>query len=344
MGHTSEAMAYYEQSRDVYQELGNERRAAEQEVNALNLEVALGSDPADVTRRLTNAIATLRKLGYVDFEVQAMLVQGVSEASSGHLAEARRILHEAASIASERSLKDRIMSLRVAMANVAFLQSDYEGARTILLDAAAHDGSAPDVRIALGRVHLRLGDFDGAKKQLEQAAAQVESTGELTLVPLLHESFGELFLEAGSLDAARKHFQQAVASAVRDVPDDATLEAQCHLGAVPATLASVHKVHVQVECALDEARMEFQAQQYAEVLDTLRQIDRQHAQGATIGPELEAQAHYWRGAALARRGETAAADSERASARKLILQIQAALPEQYRNSFISRSSIRPLIE
>ena len=338
MGRTSEAVAYYERSRDVYRQIGNERRAAELEVTAVNLQIVLGLDPAEVTHRLTNALATFRKLGYADFEVFAMQVQGESEAASGRLAEARRILQKATSIATERDLKNRLTLLRVTTADVAVLQSDYEGARTILVDALASDSSVPEVHITLGRVLVRLGDFDGAKQHLEQALAQVESTGAMRLAPQLYESFGELSLESGSPDAARTHFQHAVASAVRDVPGAATLVAQCYLGVESAALRSFHKAHVRAECALQRARKEFQERQYAKVLRTLE------LGSVTVGPELNAQAHYWRGLALARRGETIAAATERSSATKLIAQIRSSLSEQYRSRFVSRATIRPLVE
>ncbi len=341
MGHASQATGFFERSRDVYRQLGDERRAAEQEVNAVILQVALGRDPAEVAKRLPNALATLRKLGYVDFEVMAMKAQGENEAAAGRLKAAKRTLHEAAAIATERGLKNHLTLLKVAEANVAFLESDYEGARKMLSDALALDSTAPDAHIALGRVLVRLGDFDAAKQHLEQAQSQVVSTGAMASAPLLHETLGELLNEAGSPEAARKHFEAAVTAEVGDLPGAAALEAQCHLGAIPPALASVHKASVHAECALERARGEFQARQYAKVLDTLRRIP---PQGVEIGPELEARAHYWRAAALARRGETAGADTERSSARKLVMQIQRTIPEQYRHRFISRASIRPLVE
>jgi hypothetical protein len=60
--------------------------------------------------------------------------------------------------------------------------------------------------------------------------------------------------------------------------------------------------------------------------------------------ELEARMHYWRGLALGKQGDTAAASAERLSARQLVMQIQASLLEPYKNRFVSRASIRPLVE
>jgi tetratricopeptide (TPR) repeat protein len=341
MGHASQAMTYYERSRDAYRALGDERRAAEQEVNAVALQVSLGRDPVEISKRLTNTLATLRKLSLADFEVQALQAQGENEAAAGHLEAAQRTLHEAAAIANERGLRNQLRLLNVAVARVSVLQNDYESARKLLSDAVADGTMAPDVHIGLGHVLARLGDFDNAREHLERAHAQMSSTGEMALAPLLHEAYGELLADAGSSEAARKHFQEAASSAAGDLPTAAALEARCHLGSFPADLTSVHNVTVRAECAVEEARRAFERRDHGKALETLRHVQ---TVGVEIGPELMARLHYWRASALARQGDTASADEERASARKLASQIQATLSSQFKDRFASRGSIRPLME
>ena len=60
----------------------------------------------------------------------------------------------------------------------------------------------------------------------------------------------------------------------------------------------------------------------------------------TLSSELQAQVHYWRGRAMAARGDRSGAQSEEDEARKLIRTLQASLPEQYRDGFAARPDIR----
>jgi tetratricopeptide (TPR) repeat protein len=340
MGRTSQALGYYERSLDVYRQLGSERRAAEQEVNSVSLQVALGAAPGEVARRLTNALATLRALGHVDFEVAALQAQGDNEAGAGRLAEAKRILHEATTLATERGLKNRLLPLRVATANVAFLEADYEGARKILVEALA-EGSTEDVHLALGRVLVRVGNFDGARQHFETARARLRSSGVMVLEPLLEESLGELFREMGREEVARQHFRQAVSMLEQHTPIPAGIEAECHLGVMPETLSRVHNVHVRAECALERARVEFQAGRYTTVTNLLHDIP---PSDANIGLELQARVHYWSALALARQGQAAASSAERDAGRRLAAKIQASLSEKDRASFARRATMRPLLD
>ena len=65
------------------------------------------------------------------------------------------------------------------------------------------------------------------------------------------------------------------------------------------------------------------------MLDALKHVQ---TPGVEIGPELMARVHYWQASALARQRDTAGADRERASARKLIAGIQATLPRAVQRS------------
>lgn len=355
MGQAVEAVRYYQTSRDVYRQIGDERRAAEQEVNAAGLEVAHGGDLNDVRRRVTNARAALRKLGYVDFEVFAMQVQAAIERGAGRLTEARRLLAEASSIATERNLRSHLTSLKVDAAITESLVNDYQAARS-LLESIVDAGDAPlEARIALGRLNVRLGDLTSAKSHLQAAAAAMRATGEMTLGPLIHESLGELAMESGNLDDARVHFKQAAAGAASALPDPASVEAHCHLAALVkganarADLeAAIDRwrqlghTHLQVACALDLARVEYEQQRFSRVTDILKGL----AMGgdSSIGPEREAQKHLWRGRALIAQGDKTAGAAELAAARALATQVQQSLPEHARQAFAARASIRPLLE
>jgi tetratricopeptide (TPR) repeat protein len=185
-----EAGRYYQQSRDVYQQIGDERRAAEQEVNAAALLVAGNADEA--FRRLANARATFHARGYVDFEVFAMQVQAESLAKMGRLDEALRLLREAASIATERQLKDRLAEVKMWVGNVQILQGDYEAARKILEEVLAGDSAPAQAQISLGRAYLGLGNLAQAKTHLDSGLARVRKSGESDLIALAEQAIAEL--------------------------------------------------------------------------------------------------------------------------------------------------------
>jgi hypothetical protein len=63
-----------------------------------------------------------------------------------------------------------------------------------------------------------------------------------------------------------------------------------------------------------------------------------------LGPALQAEIHYWRGHAMAERGERAGAESETAAAQTIMKELRASLPETYRESFASRIDIRPVLQ
>ena len=192
MGKISEAVGYYEQSRRVYEAVGDQRRAAEQDVNAAGLAVTAGGNVDSALRRLMNARAVLHKLGYVDFEVTAMLGQGEAELAAGRVAESVRVLREGSSLATERQLTNRLAELKTMIAAAEIVQGNYEPARQALEPLAASADVTPETRIVLARVYVRLGDFSGARQQLERASADVRRTGEAGINALIDRALGEL--------------------------------------------------------------------------------------------------------------------------------------------------------
>ena len=340
----------------MYQEIGDERSAAEQEVNTGSLWVDYGNDPTQV-RRLENARAT--------FEARLRRFRGLrdagacreSHAAAGRLSEALRLLREATSLATERQLKKHLTLLKVRTGSVGLLQSDYEAARKVLEEVVASGDVTPEARIALGRTYVRLGNFAEATRQLEAASADVRRTGETKLLHLVDESLGELAYESGQLDVARARFQETAAASRQSLPDPASIEASCHLASLGgATMTAAQfeqvlkasieqartmgQVIVQGMCVVDLARVQVQQQRYAEALETLQGISSDPQ--ISLGPEVEAQRHYWRGRAMAARGDQQAGDAERSAALTTVTKLRDSLPEKYRQGFTGRTSIRPL--
>lgn len=76
-----------------------------------------------------------------------------------------------------------------------------------------------------------------------------------------------------------------------------------------------------------------------EALSALEEIGPDSAE-RTLGAELQAQVHYWRGQALAARGDRAGAQSEESTARALLEALRRSIPEPYHQRFASRPDIR----
>jgi hypothetical protein len=98
---------------------------------------------------------------------------------------------------------------------------------------------------------------------------------------------------------------------------------------------------LEARCRVYLARIDVGERRLEEALETLRVItpDGERA----LGPELQAQVHYWRSRALMARGDRAGAQSEETVARKLVADLRASLPAQYRGGFESRADIHLII-
>ena len=358
MGAAAAAAAYYDQSRDVYQSIGDERRAAEQEVNAAALRVPYAND-ASVVRGLENARATFRRLGHVDFEVFAMQVMTESELASGRLSDALRLVREAISIATERQLKDRLSILKVRMATIGMLQGDYEHSRQVLEEVGTSAESTSESQIALGRAYVTLGDFGNAKKYLQKALADVQRRGEHDLVHAAQESLGDLAYESGDVDSAKARFAEASADVGLPMPEPAAIHAACRLASLdgePRARAAHERVLaanadraakagqrlVEARCRLELAAVEVRQGRDADALQTLDQLSKD--QQVNLGVETDALAHYWRGRALLASGDQTGAAVQRSQALAVVTRLRDALPEPSRQRFSDRTSIRPLFD
>ena len=228
MGRVREAVKYFEDGRDVYQTLGDERRSAELDVLAAGLQVDYGTGVPEALRRLANARATLRKLGHTDFEVLSMQIEALALRNSGKPQDALRLLRQALTMATERNLEDKIHALNTDIGLSNFALNDYAAARKVLESTLA--GASPDARIALARVDIRLGDLAAAKANLAEAERAVQSAGELMLLPQLHLALGELAYRSGAETEARDHFTKAAEAWAPDLANEASVEGRCFLG------------------------------------------------------------------------------------------------------------------
>jgi tetratricopeptide (TPR) repeat protein len=361
LGNRSRASGYYQQSYKLYESLGDEARAAQIQANRAALLIQSGIDAEEGLRDLQNAQAVFRKIGDRNFEVFAALLTGAHHRYAGRIVDAERELNRGLAIARERDLNDDVAALTLDLGRTRFEVGDYARARQLLREALG-DGSgprAPEARIRLAIVHTRLGDFASADTELMRAADELEEGRERWLFPLLEAASGTVAYERGALGDARMHFGRAAVIEVDPDPDGATFEARASLGLLDALEGKGAAGRAAVAESLAEARkmgrysLESRLRIYLARIDTgLRRFDDALASldgiapdGAqAIGPELQAEVHYWRARALLGRGDRAAAQTEAAAGRKLIEQLRDALPAADRDRFASRRDIRSLFE
>lgn len=234
LGRRSQALSYYREARDFYAEMGDERRAAEQEVNAANVIVLSGekAEQAAALRRLESARTVLQKLGAVEFDLFAIQVKAVNTLYAGRPGDAMRDLRAALTVAKERSLSSRIGLLTVKLAEASFVTGHYEEARVLYEQVASSEAGKDSIapQIGLARVYGRLGDPKTATVHLERAIQAIEETGHMQLAPLAFLVRGELAERAGNMIDAREHFAASSALWVDELPDAASVEARCNEG------------------------------------------------------------------------------------------------------------------
>jgi tetratricopeptide (TPR) repeat protein len=360
LGNRARAADYYQQSYKLYEILGDEPRAAQIQANRAALLIQSGLNDEGL-RDLENARAVFRKIGDRNFEVFATLVTGAYYRYHGRHTEAERELNRGLSIARERGLNDDIAALTLDLGRCRFEAGDYVAARDLFVKALG-DGtgpSGPQARIRLALVHARLGRFAAANTELREAAAALEQGRDPWLYPLLHTALGTVAYEAGRTAEARTHFRTAAALTDGDLdPDAATLEARASLGlldalegraaagraAVAASLAQAQKMgrySVEARLRIYLARIDVALRRFDDALDGLEPIPPDGPR--VLGPEVQAQVHYWRARARLGLGDRAAADAESTATRRLIESVRAALPASDGDRFAARPDIRPLL-
>ncbi len=362
LGNRAQATGYYEQSQARYEALGDGFRAAQNQANQAAVLIEWGPRPADGLRNIQNALAVVRKLGDKNFEAFCLQVIAAHYRYSGRHAEAEAELNRALAILKERNLEDDIAYVTMDLARSRFDLSDYAGARDLLVDALgdASGPRSPETRLRLGRTHVYLGDLKAAAVELSTAAREIQQRGESGLVSLLHTAQGELAYQSGDLREARAQFEQASVLWKDDLPDAASVEARAYLGlldglAAPAAARgramllaclkqanTMGRVPLEARIRLFLAQANVTARRFDEALQFLKEIPPDEG-SRTLGHELQAQAHYWPGQALAGRGDSRGAAAEFAEARKRLDALRSSLPEPDRARFTARPDIRTMI-
>jgi hypothetical protein len=142
------------------------------------------------------------------------------------------------------------------------------------------------------------------------------------------------------------------------VPDAASVEAKSYLGLVNARrdreaadkvktsmnqAKKMGRLALEAECRVHLARIYIEQRQYEDALAALSGMPLQSGE-PTIGPELEAKVHFWRGRAFEGRGDLTGAGTELSLAANLTRRLQESLSPAARDRFAARSEIRSMLE
>jgi serine/threonine protein kinase/tetratricopeptide (TPR) repeat protein len=358
LGRRKRALELYARSSEAHQAAGNELRAARVLVNRSQLRIDFGDDPDQAVNDVRNALGTFERQGDKNFQAFSRQALGSYYRYVAQYDKAEEELRKALAIAQERDLKEDIAALNIDLARVRFDQNDYAGALKLLDNVGeAFDQQSLHAWIRLARTLLRLGDFPAARDLLRRAEDDV-ARRDTEYVPLLYTTLGELEYESDRPMQARNFFNRSAMMWTEDLPDPASVEANAYAGlldirqgqaargqsAIEFSLAQAVKMRqaaIEVRCRVFLAEALLQARRPDDALGTL---DRIRFEGpATVGPELLAQARYWRGQTLAAQGKLAESDTEMRAARQLLDGVLADLPGKDRQGFGMRQDIRRIL-
>jgi tetratricopeptide (TPR) repeat protein len=349
LGNRGKALDYYRQSYEMAERRGDERRAAYSRANAGALLIEYGDAPDEGLRFIEGALRVVRRLEDKNFEVFCLQLISVHYRFTGRYADARAAIDQAIAIARERNFVDAIPALLLEQGRVRMEMGEYVAARETFTQALGSEGAteAGELQIELARVQARLGDAEAAASALEKAQMSPEANAG-DVEPRLLAAAGEVAYAAGRLQDARASYEAAGRLWTDELPDAASVEGRAFVGlldaldgraagrpAIDTGLQQARRMQrpsLEALCRMWLARLDLRAGRPAQAASLLAPIrlDR-------IGPELQAQVHYWRAQASATPG---AGDDERRDARRLLDEIQRGVPDRLRARFLLRPDIQ----
>jgi tetratricopeptide (TPR) repeat protein len=355
LGDGALASGSFARSIAAYEDLGDERRAARQQMNLAATRIRYGEHAEEGLEQVLEVREVMRARGDPEFEALSTELIGDYYRIAGRYATSSTELHKAFELAQQQSLAQRIRSATLALARLRFEEGQYAEAMTRLKDAVGKDQprGAPEAWIALARVHTRLGDFGQARRILGVVAADRARDGDAPLEPFFNLVLGELAYESDRLGEARVHFSKASSFWRDSFNIEAAVEARAYLGLLDALDGRAVQGRAGIQSSLDHARRMGRvaleglcrvmlARAYlleGRRADALRELaDVSKAPSSEIGRELLLHVRYWQGQARAAEGGPSASDT--AEARRLLDAVQSSLPGEYRRTFLLRRDIR----
>ena len=353
LGQRGKAVEYYTLSYQTAERRGDGLRAAYSRANAGAVLIEYGDRADEGLRFIEGALRVLKDLEDRSFEVFCLQLLAAHARFTGRYDEALSGIRSALALAREHKVVARVSALLLDEARVLTETGRYVAARA-RLDEAMAGASAPNAELFIerARVDARLGDVEHAREMLAQARALPESRrGDI--LPRLHVATAEVAYAAGELKQAYAAFADAARLWVDELPDAVSVEARAYTGLLDA-LAGRAGGRAAVEASLAEARRMKRPRLEALARVFLARIDLQagRAEAASmvlddvrmnaVGPELQAQVHYWRAAAATILGNGAAADDGRRESARILSEIQKDVPKPLQTRFLLRPDVQAI--
>jgi serine/threonine protein kinase/tetratricopeptide (TPR) repeat protein len=358
VGDYAQALRDYQQSQKLFEDSGDQGRAAQDLANVAAILIEFGGRAETGVRDLENARAVFERNNDKNWELFAAKVMAAAHRYAGRHTDAERELNRAVTLARGWEMSRETPWLTIDLALSRLELSDYPKA-TDLLTQALGDGSgrdAPYAIVVLAVTETRLGQLEAARASLESALTAINARGALDLLPELHEAWGEYGLAAGRLAEAREHFSSGAALWKTELVNPASVAARANLAlldvqegrnegrtAAEASLAKARQIGAQsviARCRICLARIHLKERRFTDAL----QLTTTTTSDDVLGPELLAELHHWHGEALKLTGDAQKAGAESVLARQLVDRVATSLPLTLRSGFMSRPDIRNLAE
>jgi tetratricopeptide (TPR) repeat protein len=360
LGKYSSALEYYQKGRALFQEAGDEQRAAQIQSNIGAILVEYAGKIDEGLREINNALGVFRKVNDRTFEVFAAKVTAATLRYAGRHPEAERELSRAVAVAKERNMDRMMPLLAVDLAQSRLELNDYRAAEQTLRQAITQgsDKSTALPRIYLAQTYLGMGEFDSAQAELEKAEVIVTANGDDGQLPLLSQIHGEVEFQRHRYREARVEFNKAVAFWNDDLPDPSSIESKAFVGVLDALegksaagrIAAAQSVEyarkikllsLEARCRLALASIDIWAKRHAAALANLETISPDAE--SRLGPETVAKIHFLRSQALAGRDDSAGADREITLARKQLEALTKNVSDAQRQALLARPDIQEIV-
>ncbi|HXH25573.1 MAG TPA: hypothetical protein VNI78_10010, partial [Vicinamibacterales bacterium] len=359
LGNRRRHVEYTRTSAELFAARGENERAATLQANAGATLIDFGDDPVQGFRLVQNALTVFREARNTTGEVFALQVSAAYHRYRGEHAEAERLLQQALAISRQYGLKQRLWSLELDRLRSLYEIGEYETVRQRLMRdlplAAGRDRAQGEILLAL--TETRLGDFEGARKRLVSVAAAAGANDE-TLHLLLAAARGELAYEANISAEARRWFDEAAARWTQEPPHARAVEALAYRGLLDGLRGDLGRAEralrqsldrarllgrlgLETRCRVFLARLAVERGRFDEAVRVLAEVPPDDA-ARTVGPELRAFVHYWRGRALAGLGDVKSRQ-ELSAARRLVEDLRERLPDHGRKAFTARPDLRRIL-
>jgi tetratricopeptide (TPR) repeat protein len=359
LGNGSEAEKHFSDAGAMFERLGDQRRAARQQLNRGALKITYGEGATDGFNDVENALEVVEKIGDADYQVTGFELRGKYYRHVGKYVEADTELNRARGLADQHSLAQESESVRLALAWLRFDQSRYGDAQRLLKELLQKQTgrSALQARILLGRVLTRLGAVEAANAELSAVGEALRSQDDPGLRPRLHAAIGELHYESGRIADAREHFKIAATFWKPRFGDEAAIEARGWLALIEAvdrpatggesTLREVisqaqrmERFTLEVKCRVWLARLYVQRGDFPQALREIETLPPERLE--LLGKELRASLLYWKARANVTDANATAADL--GAVGRLLKEVRDEIPSQYRELFAARPEIRTMTD